>query len=175
MASSTAQSGQEGTARFGVGADARDGVEAAKGRAGRARQVAERAHLSAEAPEAERFAHVQRVAQRVLPEARSVAWLHDVIEDSSVTPADLEDAGFTSVEIEAVRVLTRDTSAWSEDAYLTHIRQTAGAPGRAGRLARQVKVADLCDRLEHPHVRSNGWMPPYAEALYLLETGVPIL
>jgi len=31
-----------------------------------------------------------------------------------------------------------------------------------------VKTADLEDRSLHPHVRRDGWSPPYAQALKLL-------
>ena len=44
----------------------------------------------------------------------------------------------------------------------------ARAAGRAGSLARSVKIADLQDRCLHPRVRADGWSPAYARGLGLL-------
>lgn len=140
-----------------------------------AKRFAESAHAGRDEDGAPEIAHVRRVATSVLPEARNVAWLHDVLERSSLSAADLMSAGFTPDEVEAVQLLTRDRSTDNDDAYLAHVAVIGMATGRAGRLARQVKTADLLDRLWHPRVHPNGWTPPYAEALHLLESGrVPI-
>jgi hypothetical protein len=53
---------------------------------------------------------------------------------------------------------------------MAHVELIARAQGESGRLARMVKVADLEDRRLHPHVRLDGWSPPYARALLLLQT-----
>jgi hypothetical protein len=52
--------------------------------------------------------------------------------------------------------------------YLAHLHVIARAAGRAGRLARVVKIADLQDRCRHPRVRADGCSPPYARGLALL-------
>ena len=53
---------------------------------------------------------------------------------------------------------------------MAHVELIARAEGESGRLARMVKIADLEDRRLHPHVRLDGWSPPYALALRLLQT-----
>ena len=138
----------------------------------RARLIAETMFRQGLGPDAEsEIAHAQRVAATVLPEARSVAWLHDVAERTSLTAADLRAAGLGATEIEALALLTRDGVEESDEEYMAHVGGIAEASGPAGRLARHVKVADLADRIEHPLPRPNGWTPPYAEALDVLESG----
>ena len=117
------------------------------------------------------LAHVRRVAAAVAPEARTVAWLHEVIERSSITAEDLLVAGLSTAEVEAVELLTRLDAEESDECYLEHIAAIARARGPAGRLARVVKAADVADRMEHPRLRSSRWAPPYAEALHMLESG----
>lgn len=134
--------------------------------------IARIAHLTDASPAGdEDFAHVRRVAETVLPEARRVAWLHDAVERPWPTVGGLRAAGLCAVELEALRLLRRDTGNESEEDYFAHVARIARAPGVAGRLARHVKAADLADRSLHPRRRASGWVPPYAEALDLLESG----
>ena len=114
------------------------------------------------------LAHVDRVVGAVVPAARTVAWLHDVLERSSLTADDLLVAGFCRSDVEAVELLTRGPATESDRVYLSHIAEIARASGRPGWLARQVKAADLHDRIHHPRRRPNGWVPPYGKALDLL-------
>jgi hypothetical protein len=44
----------------------------------------------------------------------------------------------------------------------------AGARGRAGRIARAVKRADMADRSRHPRDPAADWIPPYERALALI-------
>lgn len=102
--------------------------------------------------------HVGRVAATVAPTARAVAYLHDVLEHSGTTVAELRAAGLTPVEEAALDVLTRA----AEESYEAHVLRVAHASGPAGALARAVKLADLDDHLGHremPHAA-----PPYAWA-----------
>jgi (p)ppGpp synthase/HD superfamily hydrolase len=79
-------------------------------------------------------------------DARTAAVLHDVIEDTSVTAADLREQGIPDRIVEAVVALThRD-----EDTYEAYVEALAPNP-----LARQVKLADLADNLA-----TNLAMPP---------------
>ena len=127
-------------------------------------------------PDAEpEVAHAERVAGTVLPAARSVAWLHDVAERTALAAEDLRAAGLSTTEATALRLLTRDDVEESDDAYMAHVAAIASAPGAAGRLARCVKAADLADRIEHPLPRPNGWTPPYASALDMIESGGTLL
>ncbi len=71
--------------------------------------------------------------------ARIVAVLHDSLEDTSVTLADLRAAGYSDEICEAVDCLTRR----SDEPYEKMIDRVAGNP-----LARCVKLADLEDNLD---------------------------
>src|SRR3954447_18693630 len=89
--------------------------------------------------------HVERVAAAVPPEARSVAYLHDVLEHSSTSVEDLFAEGLDEQELEALTLLTRRDPMTFEE----HALQIAWARGSAGDVARSVKLADLDDHLDH--------------------------
>lgn len=65
-----------------------------------------------------------------------VAVLHDVLEDSDTTRADLEQLGFAPPILEALEALTHRAEQSYEE-YITAIKQVP--------LARRVKLADLED------------------------------
>jgi hypothetical protein len=90
--------------------------------------------------------HLARVAAAVAPEAQATAWLHDLLELTPAQPGHLRARGLTVVEGLALDLLTRDPNEPYED----YVLRLARAPGAAGRLARQVKLADLEDHLAHP-------------------------
>src|SRR5215211_6520496 len=137
--------------------------------AAHARAIAERLHLGdREEDGTPVIRHVQRVATTVPEEARPVAWLHEVLEWTAVTEQELLIAGLTSDQLRALRLLVRTTDSHSDRRYLAHLELIACATGDSGRLARIVKTADLKDRSVRPHVRRDGWSPPYAQALKLL-------
>ena len=153
-----------------VGAIARAEVEAPSVRVDRARRIAERAlRGSLEANGTPVILHVRRVAKTSPIFARSVAWLHDVLEDSSVSEEELLAGGLTDEELRALRLLTRERDSRSAEHYLSHISHIARSSGSAGEIARAVKRQDLADRLRHPNRRPDGWHPPYQAALALLE------
>jgi hypothetical protein len=102
--------------------------------------------------------HVERVAAAVPPDARAVAFLHDVLERSGTTIAELHAAGLTPLEQAALELLTRA----SGESYEAHTLRVAHAPGAAGALARVVKLADLDDHLGHRVVPRAA--PPYGWA-----------
>nr|WP_172687815.1 HD domain-containing protein [Prescottella equi]ARX60168.1 Putative pyrophosphohydrolase domain, Rel/Spo-like family [Prescottella equi] len=83
------------------------------------------------------IAHPARVAARVAGDERAVAaaWLHDVVEDTSVTLAELEEAFPPEVTV-AVDALTRRRGEDPAD-YYARVRQVP--------LALTVKLADLDD------------------------------
>jgi hypothetical protein len=108
------------------------------------------------------LAHVRRVAAATPPEARAVAWLHEVLETGTVSEQELLTDGLSSDELRALRLLTRPGRSHSDTAYLAHLELIARAAGHSGELARLVKLADLADRRRHPLIRSDGWAPPYA-------------
>lgn len=63
-----------------------------------------------------------------------VALLHDVVEDSDYTFADLENAGFPLSVLEALKLMTHDPAV----PYLDYVLQI-----RSNSIARKVKMADL--------------------------------
>jgi (p)ppGpp synthase/HD superfamily hydrolase len=118
----------------------------------RAIEIAVRAHAGQLYParDGERGPYVLHLFRVMLAvegwEARTTAVLHDVIEDTPVTAADLREQGIPGRVVEAVVALThRD-----EDTYEAYVDALAPNP-----LAREVKLADLSDNLA-----TNLAMPP---------------
>lgn len=135
-----------------------------------ARALAERVHADTlDRYGAPLLDHIRGVVALSPREARTVAWLHEVLESSALSPADLRAAGATRDEVRAVELLTRSPGA-DPAAYEAHVHRIADAPGRAGDLARAVKWADLRDRLRRQRAcpRSGPARPPYRRALTVL-------
>jgi hypothetical protein len=131
----------------------------------RAQFFAARVHRGQLQPTGEPLiAHVRRVAAVTPAFARPVAWLHEVLEWTSVSEEELLGEGVSDDELRALRLLTRAVARGSEPGYMAHIAMIARAEGPAGELARAVKVSDLSDRLRHPSPRANGSRLPYREA-----------
>jgi len=113
--------------------------------------------------------HIERVVALVDGEdAKTVAWLHDVIEDTDVSYGELRRAGLPQHIITAVQLLTREDPYEYAD-YIEVIRGAAGSVH--GDLALAVKVADLRD-----HLRPNcpsGLRARYEKALKRLGPAAP--
>ncbi len=89
--------------------------------------------------------HPIRVAERVDgDDARVVALLHDVLEDTGWTPTDLREAGVDDAMMEALELLTRRPG---QD-YGDYVAAVAANP-----VARAVKLADVADNLD----RLDAW------------------
>ena len=138
-----------------------DGMSAARARAFAQMRHADELELDG----APLIAHVGRVARMVPAEARVVAWLHEILESTTVSEQELLMEGLTDDELRALRLLRRVGASRSDVVYLAHLESVARAAGHAGRLARAVGLADLTDRCSHPRVHRDGWSPPYADAL----------
>ncbi len=78
--------------------------------------------------------HPIHVALRTSGKARKCALLHDVVEDSDYTFADLEKEGVDKDVMDALKLLTKDKSVSYEE-YIKRIKQNE--------IARQVKIRDL--------------------------------
>jgi hypothetical protein len=102
--------------------------------------------------------HIERVAAEVPDDARATAFLHDVLEHSDTTMAELLAGGLTPLEAAALDLLTRAPG----ESYEAHTLRVAHAAGPAGRLARLVKLADLADHLAHREMPHDA--PPYGWA-----------
>ena len=113
--------------------------------------------------------HVARVAEQVSADDahQRVAWLHDVIEDSTLTIGDLEPR-LTTAELEALRLLTHDHALGS---YADYVQRIVDAPGPAGDLARAVKEADLLDNLRRCARDRDLAVAQYGQALAALWAG----
>ena len=111
--------------------------------------------------------HPRRVAGRLdTPEARCVGWLHDTVEDTGLTLAEVE-ARFGGEIAAAVDAVTRREGEPWED-YLRRVKTNP--------LARQVKISDLIDnsnlsRLEAVTLRDVERQAKYNRALRFLMEG----
>ncbi len=140
----------------------------------RARALAERLHHGQrDAGGALLIEHVQRVAAAVPGDARVVAWLHEVLEYTSISEEVLLAEGLSLDELRALRLLTHDKDAHSSASYLAQVELIARAKGAGASIARSVKRADLADRALKPPIRANGWSPPYELALEILRVAPP--
>ncbi len=97
-------------------------------------------------------------------EERMVAVLHDVVEDSDVTLANLLDAGYPSAVVQAVELLTKP----EHEDYFDYVRRVKQNP-----LARKVKLADLRDnmnrtRIARPTEKDDRRIEKYQQALEIL-------
>lgn len=101
-----------------------------------ARAIAEKAHADQVDKAGEPYiGHPAHVAASVEGDkAKAVAWLHDVVEDTSTTFDDLRAAGVDDEVLVALELLTHDKSA----PYMEYV-----AAIKKNDLARTVKLADL--------------------------------
>jgi (p)ppGpp synthase/HD superfamily hydrolase len=130
----------------------------------RAEAIARSAHTGqVDKAGADYIKHVERVVGRVASEdAKAVAWLHDVIEDTSMTADDLRAAGIPEPVLEAVELLTRP-KADPEYSYAEYI----DALWESGNLlALEVKVADLEDHLTELNQDVAASLPPKLRPRY---------
>lgn len=87
--------------------------------------------------------HVERIARAVPENVQAIAYLHDVLERSGMTVAELHEQGLTEFEGAVLRLLTRPAN----EPYERYVARIAKARGCAGRVARVIKLADLDDHL----------------------------
>ncbi len=110
------------------------------------------------------YAHALRVVARSQSnEEAVVAYLHDVVEDSSATLQDLLDLGFGGYVVYAVDVLTRREN----EVYADYIQRIAEG---GNEMAVLVKIADLRDNLsrsDNPS-KQQSLKSRYEKALALL-------
>lgn len=126
-----------------------------------AKAIAEEAHRGQTRRDGKRpyIVHPEAVADRVghSDECVAAAWLHDVLEDSSLTSDDLRQRGVPDPVIVAVEILTRDESM----AYEDYLQRVAENP-----IARRVKVADMLANLSDTPTRRQ--IRKYAKGLLRL-------
>lgn len=110
--------------------------------------------------------HPYQVAQQMTDEYSTVAaLLHDVVEDSEYTLADLSHMGYPQPVLEALALLTHDDGV----PYLDYVAALKRNP-----IARAVKLADLrhnsdLSRLDRVDDRALERVQKYRKAIELLE------
>jgi hypothetical protein len=98
--------------------------------------------------------HLERVAAVVGEDARTVAFLHEILEHSDLTLQDLVDEDLSADEHAALLLLTSEP----DETFEVHALRIAFARGPGSRVARAVKLADLDDHLSSAKVAGA---PPY--------------
>ncbi len=127
---------------------------AADGQIDLARRLARRAHAGQTDRHGNPFiTHPGRVAARTPAWARPAAWLHDVLEDTPVTAADLLAAGVAPDTVAAVVLVSRLDTGHGLPDYAGYIDRIATAAGEPGRIARIVKLADNADNLSRARLK----------------------
>ena len=110
--------------------------------------------------------HPFHLAEQMTNELTAVtALLHDVVEDSDYTLADLGEMGFPATVLDALAMLTHDDGS----AYLEYVARLKTNP-----IARAVKLADLrhnsdLTRLDHVDEKALVRVEKYRKAIDLLE------
>jgi (p)ppGpp synthase/HD superfamily hydrolase len=163
----------------------------------KARELAVRAHGDQKYGEQPYVVHLQAVAEILVPfgeTARAIAYLHDVVEDTAVSTADVEDE-FGHFVAECVGVLTdepgvnrkerkaRTYAKLAEVGPRLHLALVVKAADRLANI--QACIADKRDSLlstyrrEHSAFRSAAYRPGLCDGLWremelaLAETGAP--
>ena len=107
------------------------------------------------------FLHLQGVADLMPEEAiglKIVAWLHDILEDTSMTEKKLIEIGFDKELIKSVVIITRE----KDGNYLDYILRCS-----KDEIVREVKIADLTHNLSN--LKKGSLRDKYLLALYILE------
>ena len=112
------------------------------------------------------ISHPMRLMENVESvEEKIVAVLHDVIEDTEVTFADLEKEGLPQICIDALKLLTHDKDV----PYMNYVKSIS-----SNEIATSVKIADLKDnsdlsRLESITEKDIARVEKYSKALSILQ------
>lgn len=93
-------------------------------------------------------------------EGKIVGLLHDVIEKTNMTYKDLEDAGFNSTILEALRCVTKE-SGYDTEEYMTRIKNNP--------IAKEVKSQELLDNLDINRLESIEPIDEIISDLYNIE------
>lgn len=86
------------------------------------------------------------MAQMDTEEEMMTAVLHDVVEDTDYTLADLREMGLPDAVVVAVGLLTHDKEAVPYDEYVRHLKPNP--------IAKKVKLADLQHNMDIRRLRS---------------------
>lgn len=123
------------------------------------RAIAEEAHAGQKRRGGEDYInHPRRVAESLSGDyARSIAWLHDVIENTNLKYQDLINKGVPEIIASAVLTLTKEP----HDNYMAYIQYLG-----MSRICSKVKIADILDSLSDAPTEKQ--VKKYSEALKFL-------
>jgi len=126
----------------------------------KARVIAKMAHKGQQYGPADYFLfHVENVVRRIYShpmmtqDAVAVAYLHDVLEDTEVTPEELAILGIPMYVIDCVRVLTKAPG----EMYLTYINRVIESGSATALL---VKYCDLQENVTQCVAQITGYADP---------------
>lgn len=125
--------------------------------------VAETICRTAFARRFEKIEHAGAVAATLTvqhPYLRAIAWLHDVVEDTDVTAADLDDCRIPIYVIAPVVLLTRGPEHHDADGYRAYTHRLFEASDLTGCFARAAKLADAT--VNRDRCRATSHVPKWA-------------
>lgn len=130
----------------------------------KAKQIAVQAHLRQKRWNGDSYVtHPIRVAAAApagSPNLKTVAYLHDVVEDSDIIFENLKEWGFPEEIIDAVESVTKRQG----ETYLDFILRA-----KANTLGRAVKILDIQDNLRDLTNRHKTMRDKYLMAVWILE------
>lgn len=103
--------------------------------------------------------HPKRIASHFsTDESKIVALLHDILEESNITPLTLVYSGIPAFLVQSIELLTKK----NDESYLDYILFC-----KSDEMAKKIKIGDIRDNLEH---LPNGTLrDKYLLALFILE------
>lgn len=132
-----------------------------------AQKVAENAHKGQKDKGGNDYiGHPRAVADSLeITEQKIVAYLHDVCEDTDITPDDLLEMGFPHNIVNSIRIITKNHKLSYEE-YLKRVK--------ADEIARAVKIADIrhnmdISRIPQPTEKDFARLEKYRKAIAFLE------
>ncbi len=132
-----------------------------------ARKIAENAHKGQRDKGGNDYiGHPRAVADSVgTTEQKIVAYLHDVCEDTDITPDDLTEMGFPEKIVDSIRIITKNHKL----TYMEYLRKV-----KADETARTVKIADIrhnmdISRIPQPTEKDFARLEKYRKAIAFLE------
>ena len=96
--------------------------------------------------------HIERVADAVPTDSAALAYLHEVLEKAAGAPDELREHELSDFDYAVLGLLTHDP----KESYRTYVLRIATSEGHEGRVAREIKRADLDDHLHNRRSAFGG-------------------
>lgn len=136
-----------------------------------AKEIAEIGHLNQmDKSNKPYIEHIYHVVDGVIDkEAKIVAYLHDVLEETSVNPEELIQKGIMPRLVESVQRLTRTKETAEEEKYFEYLIKIKTDP-----VAREVKISDLKHNMDPSRIINTSLedekrLAKYRKGLELLQ------